>query len=58
MIPPFEMPVAYTRRPSIGSSVRTLATIWLMKATSSMFSRPGWPQHPPPPFQALASPLG
>ena len=58
-MPPLLMPVAYTREASMPMFLATSATTALMKPTSSMFSRAGLPQQPPPlTFQARLTPSG
>ena len=47
-IPPSDMPVAYTRFGSMGSSLPTEETSCVIKPTSSTSVRAGVPQQPPP----------
>src|ERR1700722_13410484 len=59
MMPPLLMPVAYTRAASILTFLVTSAPAAALNATSSMCSRAGLPQQPPPlTFQARLTPSG
>src|ERR1700727_2942498 len=56
---PLLMPVAYRREASMLTFFVTSSTAAVINATSSMRSRPGLPQQPPPlTFQARLTPLG
>src|SRR5271156_4587358 len=58
-MPPLLMPVAYTREASMLTFFVTSATAAVINATSSMCSRPGLPQQPPPlTFQARLAAVG